>query len=57
LSRRKWCQIARAEKEYTVFPIKVAKEKCDGYGQCLDLCPVDVFEVEQGNPYPVDIEY
>jgi len=48
--------VAREKKEYTVFLIKVSKEKCNGCGQCADLCPVDVFEIKQGKSYPTHPE-
>lgn len=25
--------------------VKVYEEKCDGCGSCVDVCPVDVFEL------------
>jgi MinD superfamily P-loop ATPase len=56
LSRQKWYSVAREKKEYTVFLIKVSKEKCNGCGQCADLCPVDVFEIKQGKSYPTHPE-
>ncbi|UCG67375.1 MAG: 4Fe-4S binding protein [Deltaproteobacteria bacterium] len=56
LSRQKWYLVARAEKEYPVYLIKVAKEKCNGCDQCLDFCPVDVFEIKQGKSYPTHPE-
>ena len=56
LSRQKWYGVAREKKEYTVFLIKVSKEKCNGCGQCADLCPVDVFEIKQGKSYPTHPE-
>ncbi|NVM25828.1 MAG: 4Fe-4S binding protein [Desulfobacterales bacterium] len=46
--------MARAKKEYTVYLIKVEGEKCNGCGQCVDLCPVDVFEVKEGRSVPLD---
>jgi len=52
LSRQKWCQMARARTEYPVYLIKVYKERCNGCGQCLDLCPVDVFEFLGGIALP-----
>jgi NAD-dependent dihydropyrimidine dehydrogenase PreA subunit len=46
--------MARAKKEYTVYLIKVEREKCNGCGQCVDLCPVDVFEVKEGRSVPLN---
>ena len=46
--------MARVEKEYIVYLIKVEREKCNGCGQCVDLCPVDVFEVKEGRSVPLD---
>ncbi|MFH1623718.1 MAG: ferredoxin [Pseudomonadota bacterium] len=35
--------------------VKVDKEKCDGDGECVDVCPVDVFEIgEDGKADPVN---
>ena len=54
--KEKWYLVARAKKEYTVFLIKVTKERCNGCGQCADFCPVDVFEIERGKSYPAHPE-
>lgn len=27
--------------------VKVDNEKCDGCGTCVDVCPVDVFEIKE----------
>ncbi len=35
----------KKKKEYTVYLIKVDEEKCDGCGECLEFCPVYVFEL------------
>jgi NAD-dependent dihydropyrimidine dehydrogenase PreA subunit len=52
LSRQKWSQVTRAAKEYTVYLIKVEREKCNGCGQCMEFCPVDVFEIKEGRSVP-----
>jgi NAD-dependent dihydropyrimidine dehydrogenase PreA subunit len=47
-------QVARVGKEYTVYLIKVEREKCNGCGQCMDFCPVDVFEIKEGKSIPLN---
>ena len=46
--------MARLEKEYTVYLIKVEREKCNGCGQCMEFCPVDVFEIKEGKSVPLN---
>ena len=37
------------------FVVKVDKEKCDGDGECVDICPSEVFEMgEDGKAEPVN---
>ncbi|MBW2038446.1 MAG: 4Fe-4S dicluster domain-containing protein [Deltaproteobacteria bacterium] len=45
--------MTRQEKEYEVFLIKVDAKRCNGCGQCIECCPVDVFEARDGKPIPV----
>jgi len=52
LSRQKWYLVAGAEKEYTVYLIKVDSVKCNGCGECTEFCPVDVFEIREGKSFP-----
>ncbi|ODS42909.1 MAG: ferredoxin [Candidatus Altiarchaeales archaeon IMC4] len=33
---------------------KVDKEKCIGCGMCVDVCPVDVFELAENKSGPVN---
>lgn len=40
-------------REYTVYLIKVEGVKCNGCGQCIEFCPVDVFEIKEGKSVPV----
>ena len=34
--------------------IKVDIEKCDGCGTCVDVCPVEVFEIREGKSVAVN---
>lgn len=34
--------------------IKVDLEKCDGCGTCVDVCPVEVFEIKEGKSVVVN---
>lgn len=34
--------------------VKVDHEKCDGCGTCVDVCPVDVFEIREEKSYVVN---
>jgi len=36
--------------------IVVDKEKCDGCGECVDICPAEVYEIKDGVAVPVNIE-
>jgi len=53
LSRQKWASMARVKKEYTVYLIKVDSLKCNGCGQCVEFCPVDVFEIDKEKSIPL----
>jgi len=44
--------MTRSKKEYTVYLIKVDSEKCNTCGQCIEFCPVDVFEIIKGKSFP-----
>lgn len=34
--------------------VKVDNSKCDGDGVCVDACPVNVFEMQNGKAVPVN---
>lgn len=36
--------------------VKVDLEKCDGCGTCVDICPVEVFEIKDEKSVPVKQE-
>ncbi|MFW6114787.1 MAG: ATP-binding protein [Thermodesulfobacteriota bacterium] len=40
------------KKDYPVYLIKVENSKCNGCGECADLCPVNVFEMRAGKSIP-----
>ena len=35
--------------------IKIDLEKCDGCGTCVDICPVEVFEIREGKSVVVNL--
>ena len=45
--------MARVKKDYAVYLIKVEIEKCNGCGQCMEFCPVDVFEIKEDKSVPI----
>lgn len=38
------------------FEVNVDNEKCIGCGECVDVCPVEVFELEDEKAVPVNME-
>ena len=38
------------------YSIKVDADKCVGCGECVDICPVEVFELQDGISIPVNAE-
>ncbi len=42
--------------EFEVYLIGVDKDRCEACGQCLDICPVDVFELREGVAAPAKPE-
>jgi len=39
-----------------MWEVKVDKDKCDGDEECVDVCPVDVFEMVDGKSDPVNAD-
>jgi len=39
-----------------MYKIEVDKEKCIGCGECVDVCPVDVYEMNDEKSVPVNVE-
>jgi NAD-dependent dihydropyrimidine dehydrogenase PreA subunit len=39
-----------------MWEVTVDKDKCDGDEECVDVCPVDVFEMVDGKADPVNAE-
>jgi NAD-dependent dihydropyrimidine dehydrogenase PreA subunit len=39
-----------------MWEVTVDKSKCDGDEECVEVCPVDVFEMVDGKADPVNAE-
>jgi NAD-dependent dihydropyrimidine dehydrogenase PreA subunit len=39
-----------------MYEIEVDQEKCIGCGECVDVCPVDVYEMQDEKSVPVNAE-
>lgn len=39
-----------------MYKIEVDEEKCIGCGECVDICPVDVYELKDEKSVPVNAE-
>jgi NAD-dependent dihydropyrimidine dehydrogenase PreA subunit len=39
-----------------MYTVTVDKGKCDGKGECVDTCPVSVFELKDGKAEPVNVD-
>ena len=37
-----------------MYKVEVDQEKCIGCDECVDVCPVDVFELQDGKSVPVN---
>jgi NAD-dependent dihydropyrimidine dehydrogenase PreA subunit len=44
------------KSEELEIEITVDYDKCTGVGDCVDMCPVEVFEVKDGKAVPVNID-
>jgi NAD-dependent dihydropyrimidine dehydrogenase PreA subunit len=40
------------KREYPVYLIKVESSRCNGCGECAEMCPADVFEMKVGTSFP-----
>ena len=38
------------------YQVEVDKEKCKGCEECVEVCPVDVFEMQDDKSEPVNAE-
>ncbi len=38
------------------YSVTVNEEKCVGCGECVDICPVEVYEMQDGKSEPVEQE-
>lgn len=39
-----------------MFDVKVDQEKCTGAGECVNVCPVEVFVIKDGKSVPVNAD-
>ena len=39
-----------------MYKVEVDEEKCIGCGECVDVCPVDVYEMQDEKSVPVNAE-
>jgi NAD-dependent dihydropyrimidine dehydrogenase PreA subunit len=39
-----------------MYEVKVDQEKCAGCGECVDICPGEVFEMQEEKSVPVNAE-
>lgn len=39
-----------------MFEVVVDKDKCTGCEECVNACPAQVFEVEDGKSEPVEVD-
>ncbi len=45
-----------AEKRIVMFKVEVDPAKCVGDEECVEVCPVNVFELQDGKAVPVRAE-
>lgn len=39
-----------------MYKVEIDQEKCIGCGECVDVCPVDVYEMQDEKSVPVNVE-
>jgi NAD-dependent dihydropyrimidine dehydrogenase PreA subunit len=39
-----------------MYNVVVDKDKCTGCGECVDICPADVFELTDGKSEPAKMD-
>ena len=39
-----------------MYDVKVDEEKCVSCGECVEICPVDVYEIKDEKSIPVNAE-
>ena len=38
------------------YNVTVDNDKCNGDGECIDICPVAVYEMQEGKSVPVNAD-
>jgi NAD-dependent dihydropyrimidine dehydrogenase PreA subunit len=49
-------EIQHSGKRMAMFKVEVDPDKCVGDEECVEVCPVDVFELQNGKAVPVRAE-
>jgi NAD-dependent dihydropyrimidine dehydrogenase PreA subunit len=39
-----------------MYEVNVDEEKCVGYGECVDICPSEVFELQSEKSVPINVD-
>ena len=39
------------------YEVVVDPDKCEGCEECVEVCPVDVYEIQDGKSVPVNAEF
>ena len=39
-----------------MYRVEVDQEKCIGCGECVDICPVEVYEMKDEKSVPMNVE-
>ncbi len=39
-----------------MYTVTIDTDKCDGKGECVDICPASVFEIKDGKAAVVNME-
>ena len=38
------------------FQVSVEREKCKGFEECVEVCTVKVFEIQEGKAVPINVK-
>jgi NAD-dependent dihydropyrimidine dehydrogenase PreA subunit len=43
-------------RRYNMVKIEIDNEKCEGCGECVDICPSEVYEIKDEKSVPVNMD-